>query len=111
MTLREESVRGITVLEVDGRIDSGTAPVLDERLSTLFTGPGHRLVLDLGRVEYISSAGFRVLLLAGRHATREGGQLVLCAMSAKVRQLFEITDFLDLFTVCGSRTDGLAALA
>ena len=111
MKLREDTVGSITVLEIDGRIDSSTAPALGERLSACLTAPGPRLVLDFARVDFITSAGFRVLLLAGRQAQSQDGRLVLCALPEKVRMLFEIVEFGDVFTIYGSRKDGLAALA
>lgn len=109
MDLRDEKVGGATVVEVKGRIDSTTAPALGERLTTNLEAPKVRLVLDLSRLEYISSAGFRVLLLAAKRAEEAGSRFVLCGVSGKVRQLFDIGGFLDLFVISGSRDEGIAA--
>ena len=68
MDLREDIAGEVTVLEVKGRIDSTTAPVLGEKLTVALAAPQRRLVLDLRQLEYISSAGFRVLLLAAKRA-------------------------------------------
>jgi hypothetical protein len=65
-------------------------------------------VLDLSRLEYISSAGFRVLLLAAKLADETGSRLVLCGVSGKVRQLFDLGGFLDL-SPSWSREEGNAA--
>ncbi len=110
MDLREDVVGDVTVLAVDGRIDSGTAPVLGERLTAALAASGRRLVLDFSRLEYISSAGFRILLLAAKRAETGGCRLVLCGISGKVRQLFDLGGFLDLFAISGSREEGLAAV-
>ena len=109
MDLREEKVDGITVVEVKGRIDSTTAPALGERLTANLQAAKVRLLLDLSRLEYISSAGFRILLLAAKRADEAGSRLVLCGVSGKVRQLFDLGGFLDLFTIVGSREEGIAA--
>jgi anti-anti-sigma factor len=108
--LREETAGDVLILEVKGRIDSGTAPALGERLTALLGGIGRRLVLDLGQLEYISSAGFRVLLLAGKRADASESRLVLCGVSGKVRQLFDIGGFLDLFSITASREEGIASV-
>ena len=110
MDLREDTAGDVLILEVRGRIDSATAPALGERLTALLTGTGRRLVLDLGQLEYISSAGFRILLLAGKRAEAGESRLVLCGVSGKVRQLFDIGGFLDLFSITASREEGIAAL-
>ena len=107
--LREDAVGDIKVVEVLGRIDSTTAPTLGERLSGML-GVHKALVLDLRQLEYISSAGFRILLLAAKHADAKGSRLALCGMSPKVRQLFDLGGFLDFFTVSASRDDAIAAV-
>jgi anti-sigma B factor antagonist/stage II sporulation protein AA (anti-sigma F factor antagonist) len=108
--LHEGSVGEVTVLEVKGRVDSTTAQAFGDRLAGTFQATGQRLVLDLRQLEYISSAGFRMLLLAGKRAEETGSRFVLCGLSGKVRQLFDLGGFLDLFPICGSREEGIAAL-
>ena len=109
MDLREDTSGDVTILEIKGRIDSTTAPVLGEKLTASLTTPQRRLVLDLRQLEYISSAGFRILLLAAKRAEEAGSRLVLCGLSGKVRQLFDLGGFLDIFTISGSREEGIAA--
>lgn len=109
MDLREEKVSGVTVVDVKGRIDSVTAPTLGERLNASLEASKVRILLDFSRLEYISSAGFRILLLAAKRADETGSRLVLCGVSGKVRQLFDLGGFLDLFTIVGSRDEGISA--
>ncbi len=109
MDLREDRVGGVTVVEVRGRVDSTTAPALGERLTATLDAPERRVVLDLTQLEYISSAGFRVLLLAARRAEEARSRFVLCGVSGKVRQLFDLGGFLDLFPISASRDDAIAS--
>ena len=109
MDLLEEKVGAVTVVAVKGRVDSTTAPALGERLTANLAALKVRVVLDLSRLEYISSAGFRVLLLAAKRADETGSRFVVCGISGKVRQLFDLGGFLDLFTIVGSREEGIAA--
>jgi anti-anti-sigma factor len=109
MELREEEVNGIKVLGVKGRIDSTTAPAFGQKLEAVVAAPASRLVVDLRELEYISSAGFRVLLVAAKRADEARSRLVLCNLSAKVRQLFDLGGFLDLFSISQSRDDALTA--
>lgn len=109
MEMHEEQVSGVTALAVKGRIDSSTAPVLGQRLEAVVGTPQSRLVVDFGHLEYISSAGFRVLLVAAKRAEEAQSRLVLCGLSPKVRQLFDLGGFLDLFTIAASREDAIAA--
>jgi len=110
MDLREDTAGRITILEVKGRVDSTTAPALGEKMNEFLATPQRRLVLDLRQLEYISSAGFRVLLLAARRAEDASTRLVLCSVTGKVRQLFDLGGFLDLFPISASREDAIAAM-
>src|SRR3970040_1404479 len=83
MDLREEKVGGVTVVEVKGRIDSTTAPALGARLTASLVAPKVRVLLDLSRLEYISSAGFRILLLAAKRAGEAVSPFVLRGVSGQ----------------------------
>lgn len=109
MDLTQEKVGEVIILQVKGRIDSSTSPELNKGLMTILEVPKIRLVVDLGQLEYISSAGFRILLLAAKRADEKESRLVLCGLSAKVKQFFDLGGFLDLFTIAASRADGIAA--
>ena len=110
MELPEERVGEAIVLEARGRIDSTTAKEFGDRMLAIIESGCRRLVVDLKNLAYISSAGFRALLLAAKKADDTSSQLVLCGISGKIRQLFEIGGFTDLFRIHTSREDGLAAL-
>src|SRR5262245_55713027 len=106
MDLKEEQVGGITVVQVKGRLDSTTSPALGERLSTILGAAKARVLVDFSQLEYISSAGFRVLLQAAKRAEHNTARLVLCGVSGKVRQLFDLGGFLDLFSITATREEG-----
>jgi len=109
MDLKEDQVQGVTVLQVKGRLDSTTSPALGERLSGILDAGKARLLVDFSQLEYISSAGFRVLLQAAKRADQNAAKLVLCGVSGKVRQLFDLGGFLDLFSITATRDEGITA--
>ena len=111
MEIAEQQAGEITIVEIKGRIDSNTAKAFGERLTSLINAGHARLVVDLKHIIYISSAGFRALLVAGRLADETNGTVVLCSLSADVRRLFEIGAFTDLFTIYSSREEGVAKLS
>jgi anti-anti-sigma factor len=112
MDLDESKVGGVTVVAVKGRLDTGGAPLLGTRLAAVLDdADAPRVLLDLAGLDYVSSAGLRVLLVAAKRADERGGKLALAGLSPKVRQLFELGGFLDLFPIYAARDDALAALA
>jgi anti-sigma B factor antagonist len=111
MEIAEEHVANITIVEVKGPINSNTAKKLGNKLSSLIEGGRTRLVIDLEHVSFISSAGFRVLMVADRLVEEANGKLALCKLSAETQTLFELADFIDLFEICPSREQGLIKLS
>lgn len=100
---------GVTVLPVHGELTSHTAGAVQARLSSLVPDDGS-VLLDLGGMTYISSAGLRVLLLLYRQVRASGVRLALVGMSTAVADVLAATGFLDFFTVADSVDDGVRAL-
>jgi anti-anti-sigma factor len=98
---------GVVIVEPRGRIDSTTAGMLDGSLAGLVRSGSRRLVIDFSEVLYLTSAGFRSLLIAGKLVDQVQGRLVLCCMSAGIARLFEVGGFNELFDVCATRNDGI----
>ena len=109
MNLNEQSIGAVTVVEVAGRLDSANAPKLQERIAALMSAGKASILLDFGKVEYISSAGFRSLLLLARQATQARYRFILCGLTPKVLQLFDLGGFLDLLPIKPTREEGIAA--
>jgi len=85
------------VLTLEGRLDTTTAPALEEELKSSTDGVTE-LVLDFEKLEYISSAGLRVLLAAQKQMNRQG-KMVVRHVCAEIMEVFEITGFSDILTV------------
>jgi anti-anti-sigma factor len=110
MQINESHEAGSLIVSPNGRIDSTTSPKLEQRLGEIVARGERRLVLDFADVEYISSAGLRVMLALAKRLQAGGGALVLCGMTPPVRQVFDLAGFLPLFAVDASRAAALARL-
>jgi anti-anti-sigma factor len=112
--LNERRSGSAVVLAPAGRIDMGTADKLKERLLPLVSEAGRNgqaVVLDFGDVDYISSAGLRVLMLAAKEARAVGGKLAVAALQPLVSEIFQISRF-DKVLPCHRGVDeALAALS
>jgi anti-anti-sigma factor len=111
MQIVEARTAGVDVLAPRGRIDSTTATRLDERLAPLVAAARPRVVVDFSGVDYISSAGLRIMLLAARRVEETGGHLALCGMGDAVRQVFYLAGFLPLFFICATRDEAVTSIA
>jgi anti-sigma B factor antagonist len=89
MKLVEAIADDITIVEAYGRLDSTTAREFGDRLVSLVQAGRSSLVIDLKNIAYISSAGFRALLIANRAAAGQQGKLALCGVIGEVKRLFD----------------------
>lgn len=108
LEIAEVKSGGTCILALSGRIDSSNADLLTAHVSKLFLSGEKYLVLDLKEVLYLTSAAFRVLLVATDEAERSTARLVLCSVMGQVRELFEMGGLLDVFTIHASREEALA---
>lgn len=93
------------VVAPQGRVDGHTAPDFETACQTQVARGAHWLALDLGGVPYMSSAGLRVLLATLKAVKAQGGGLSLVRPQPGVREVLEISGFLNIFTVVGSISD------
>jgi anti-sigma B factor antagonist len=85
--------RGVSILRVSGYVDTTTSPELERRLQALLREKRYHIVVDLARVEYISSAGWGIFISEIREIRERGGDLKLAGMIPDVREVFDLLEF------------------
>jgi anti-sigma B factor antagonist len=108
MDIVETDVAGVLVLEPSGGIDSTNAKAFTAKIIETIQAQQCNVVIDFQKIKYISSPGFRSLLIIGKSMEDAQRKLVLCGMGPEVRRVFEIARFEDLFVICSSREDAAA---
>jgi anti-sigma B factor antagonist len=109
MEINVKSSGQVTVVELAGDIDSNTAPQAQERILPLLQ-PAVKILLDMSGVEYMSSAGLRMLLSMYRQVSRQNGGIVLVGLAEGIKDTMSVTGFLNFFTIRDTVDDGLKAL-
>jgi anti-sigma B factor antagonist len=110
MEINVKSIGQVTVVEISGDIDSNTAPQAQERVLPLVQ-PGSKILLDMSGVEYMSSAGLRILLSMYRQISRGDGGIVLVGLGEEIKDTMSVTGFLNFFMTRDTVDEGLQALA
>ena len=90
------------IIRLSGRIDATTAPGMEEELSSGIEEGTRAMIIDLEAVEYMSSAGLRVLLSALKKLRSVGGEMRPSSLQPHVRAVFEMTGFSRLYTICAA---------
>ena len=110
MNLAISEKNGIGTARLEGSLDGKTAPEVREQLRP-FLDANSKLILDLTKVDYLSSAGLRLLLLLYREVSGNKGKLVLVGVSEDIRTVMSHTGFLKFFTLANSQAEAQQALA
>ncbi len=97
MTIKTEKNDNALAVFLEGRLDTNTAPELDETLKSSLEGVAE-LTLDLEKLEYLSSAGLRVLLSAQKTMNKQG-TMVVKNVNETIMEIFEVTGFSDILTI------------
>ena len=98
------------VLALAGKLDAVTAQDFDKAVGALIEGGTVRLILDCSRLDYLSSAGLRALLMTAKRIKAKGGQLRVAGMHGAAREVFEISGFHMIFVMDDSVDAAVSAL-
>jgi anti-anti-sigma factor len=105
--MSQKRIGNAAIVAISGRIDAVTSRDLEAVLSNLIDNNNKKIVASLAGVEYISSAGLRVLLAALKRLRQEQGDLRLASLQPSVREVFDITGFAKLFTILSSEKEAV----
>jgi anti-sigma B factor antagonist len=110
MEITEERRANILILRVIGKLDASTSKDLEAKVLALVASNQEKLVIDLSQLDYISSAGLRVFLLAAKRMDNAKGKMILCSLKDAVKQVFDIAGFSSFLTLASSTEEALKDL-
>ena len=107
MEMTTHSTNKIKVLCLNGDLNANTSAEVETRLNQLIMGGNNKLVVNLDELNYISSAGLRVFLMANKLIKKKDGSLRLCCLNNTVKEVFEISGFHLIFSIFNSEEEAL----
>lgn len=114
MESKTHNFANVVVIEIEGRVDHGTAPAFGSVILPHVegcTGEAKKLLIDLGKVHYMSSAGLRVLMIAAKGCRKQDGTMVLAALQPTIREVFKIGRFDMVLDTFPTVRDALAVIS
>ena len=102
MELQDSKLGRAAVVGVKGRIDNSSAPLFQSHCDTLIAKGDKFIVLDFVEVDYLSSAGLRSILTLEKKLKPVSGKLILCSLKPTVQEIFDISGFTSIFTICAT---------
>ncbi len=110
MDIKQDKRGDIVILDLVGRLDANTSGELEAVVIPLIDGGEKKIILDFSDLEYISSAGLRLLLLAAKKLRNNKGEIILCSMKDFIKEIFEISGFTPIFTIMDNKEAALEKL-
>lgn len=107
MDIKEMNKDKATILMIEGRLDSSSSGVLEKKMLSLIEAGEKNFLFDFSGMDYISSAGLRVLLMAAKKSKAAGGKTVLSALTDNVMEVFEIAGFTGIFSIFTAQEEAL----
>ncbi len=98
------------IVDVEGRVDGANAAEFQTAIEGAIQPSDQSVIVDLGEVQFIASAGLRVFLMVGRVLQKQNARLVGCSLQGPVREVFAISGFDKFVPLYDSREDALRAL-
>jgi anti-anti-sigma factor len=95
------------IVSIEGRMDTVSAPEFDKVVQQRIMEGSSRLIVDFSKLDYISSAGLRSILMAGKSSKAKGGELACCGVKGVVKKVFEVSGFHKLLPMFDSMDDVL----
>ena len=107
MTIAIEPTDKAHIIALQGQVNSSNAATVETEVLSVVTQGAKNVLLNMTELSYISSAGLRVVLVLAKRLKQAGGKLVIYGMQPHVREVFDISGFLAILNVAGTRAEAL----
>ncbi|MEI7897864.1 MAG: STAS domain-containing protein [bacterium] len=107
MEIIEQLTDQCVVMEITGRLDTTNYIGLEKKMMELIDSGRDKILVECSGMDYISSSGLRILLMALKKITQMKGKFVLCGLQENIQEIFEISGFTSIFEIHSSREDAL----
>ena len=97
------------IIGIKGRLDTTNYGMLEIRIMDLIESRQSKILVECSQMDYISSSGLRILLMALKKITLMKGKFALCGLQENIREIFEISGFTSIFEIYPSAEDALKA--
>lgn len=107
MDIKKEKKGDFSILKIKGRIDTVHSAELEVEVNKLFDSGEKNVIFNCERMNYISSSGLRIFLVAQKRAISVKGKLYLCNMQPAIKEIFRISGFSNLFRIFDTQEEAL----
>ena len=107
MQISIKTTNDVTVLDIEGKLDALTSPDAQSQITRLVEEGATKILVNFDKLDYVSSAGLRVLLATAKQLKVENGELRICCLNDIVKEVFDISGFITILKVFASMSEAL----
>jgi anti-sigma B factor antagonist len=111
MEFERNDSNGVVTFRMKGHFDTNTSPAVDEQFASTFEAGCRKIIANFEQVEFISSAGLRVLLANTKKLRGNGGDLHICTLNPTAQEVFDISGFSMILKVFETEDDARSAFS
>lgn len=108
MEAQVEEKGDVVVVRIDGRLDAATSPQLEKRINSIIDSGHFKIILNFANVEYLSSAGMRLMLAISKKLKNLEGKVVVCNMHEEVMEVIKMAGFQNVIEIYPSEDESFA---
>lgn len=106
--IKDEKVKDVLILRLSGRLDALSSPVVEKKIFDFINSGEHKLLLDFSHVDYLSSAGMRMLLSTTKKLKNLEGKLVVFGVVSNVMDVLKMSGFDHVLDLADKEEDGIS---
>jgi anti-anti-sigma factor len=107
MEISELKTDQCVIIGITGRLDTTNYSILEKKLMDMIDSHHDKILVDCAKMDYVSSSGLRILLMALKKITMAKGKFVLCSLQENIREIFEISGFTNIFEIYATQDEAL----
>ncbi|WP_028611990.1 STAS domain-containing protein [Paenibacillus harenae] len=111
MNIQATEKNGVTIIPLEGRLDGSNATVAEQAFLQLLAEGKQQFIFDLSGLQYISSAGLRVILVAAKKLRASKGRMVCASLTEQVYDVFEMSGFTTILEMAATREEALEKIS
>lgn len=111
MEISEEKKNDVMLLRMKGRLDAVTSPSTEKQVGKIIDSGNYKVLMDFGGIDYLSSAGMRMLLVTTRKASSHSGYLVLYAIAPNIAEVLKMSGFDRLLKIAKDESEAMQKLS
>lgn len=107
MEIQTRDIQDVKVIDLQGDLDTNTAPECDACLKKIIDEGAKKVLINLENLDFISSAGLRVILVTAKQLQSNGGSLRVCSLNETIQEIFEMSGFITILNVTKTEKEAL----